>query len=113
VDQEVVDYIADIRAEHRPLFERVHGLILEACPQADVTLSYGMPTYRLGKGRLNVAAWRHGISIYGWKASGDGGLSDRHPELRTGAGTIQLRTDQADAVSDDEFRALARHVLGT
>jgi hypothetical protein len=113
VDQEVVNYIAAIDPGHRPLFDRVHRLILEVCPHAEVTLSYDMPTYRHGKRRLNVAAWKHGISIYGWKASGDGGLTDRHPELRTGAGTIRLRTDQAVAVTDDELRALAGEALGS
>ena len=62
--------------------------------------------------RINVGAWKHGISIYGWKTSGDGGLTDRPPQLRTGAGTIRLRTDHADAITDDELRALAHQALG-
>ena len=112
MDQQVAAYIAAIDPGHGPLFDRVHSLILEACPQADLTLSYDMPTYRLGNRRLNVGAWNHGISIYGWKSTGDGGLTDRHPQLRAGAGTIRLRTDQADAVTDDELRALAHQALG-
>ena len=108
----VADYIGAIDPGHRPLFDRVHRLILEACPQAELALSYDMPTYRHGNHRLNVGAWKHGISIYGWKSTGDGGLTDRHPELRTGADTIRLRTDQAGTVTDDELRALAHQALG-
>jgi hypothetical protein len=111
VQQEVVDYIAAIAPEQRALFDRVHRIILDACPEAEVGFSYKMPTYRVGKRRLNVAAWKHGVSIYGWKAHGDGGLTRRHPELHTSAGTIQLRTEFADEISDEEIRALARATL--
>jgi hypothetical protein len=111
VQQEVIDYIDAIASEDRVLFDRVHRLILEACPEAEVVLAYKMPTYRVGARRLHVAAWRHGISIYGWKASGDGGLSARHPELQSSRGTIKLRTDQAAQISDEEIRRLARAAL--
>ena len=113
VPQEVVDYIGAIAPEHRALFDRVHRLILDACPEAAVGLSYNMPSYRVGKRRLSVAAWSHGVSIYGWKTHGDGGLTRRHPELQTSTGTIQLRTDHAAEVADDEIRDLARAALAS
>jgi uncharacterized protein YdhG (YjbR/CyaY superfamily) len=111
MDPQVAEYVAKIPSEHRRLFDRVHRLILEACPDADVVLSYKMPTYRLGECRLHVAAWAHGVSIYGWKARGDGGFTSRHPQMKTSTGTIQLRTDQAVVVADDEIRGLARAAL--
>jgi hypothetical protein len=70
-----------------------------------------MPTYKVGKRRLHLATWKHGVSIYGWKAHGDGGLTRRHPELQISTGTIQLRADRASIVSDDEIRALVRSAL--
>jgi len=91
MQQEVIDYGAAIAPEHRELFDRVHRLILEACPDAEVVLAYKMPTYRIAGRRLNVAVWSHGVSIYGWKTHGDGGFTRRHPELQTSRGTIQLR----------------------
>ncbi len=111
MDQEVADYIAAIPTGHRHLFDRVHRLILEACPTAEVVLSYKMPTYRVGPRRLHLAVWRHGVSVYGWKAQGDGGLTRRHPELRASTGTIRIRTDQGTTVTDEELRELARTVL--
>src|SRR5579871_1327236 len=94
MDPEVIEYLATIPAEHRPLFDRIHALILEACPAAEVVFAYKMPTYEMGKRRLHLAVWNHGVSIYGWKAHGDGGFTTRHPNLRTSTGTIQLPTDQ-------------------
>ena len=66
MNAEAQTYIDGIAPEHRPLFDRVHRLILEAYPEADVVLAYGMPTYRVGDRRLHVGVWRHGISVYGW-----------------------------------------------
>jgi uncharacterized protein YdhG (YjbR/CyaY superfamily) len=105
-------YIDEIPPEFRPLFDRIHGLILEAQPDATVTISYDIPTYKVGKHRLYLAVWKHGVSIYGWGKDRDAGFSTRHHELVTGKGTVQLRPDGAAAISDDEFRALARAVLG-
>ena len=112
MDDAVRDYIDAIAPEHRPLFDRLHRLILEAHPDATVVLSYQMPTYKVGRRRLFVGAWNQGMSIYGWQEGRDAGFSDRHPELRTSKGTIRLRPEDAAAVGDDELRDLARAVLG-
>jgi uncharacterized protein YdhG (YjbR/CyaY superfamily) len=112
VDDAVQRYIDRIPAAHRPLFDRVHGLILAAFPAAEVGLSYGMPTYRVGGRRLYLGVWRHGISMYGWGAGRDGGFADRHPDLLSGRGTIRLRPADAEAVPDDDLRALVTAALG-
>ena len=111
MDDAVRDYIDAIAPEHRPLFDRLHRLVLEARPDASVVLSYQIPTYKVGRRRLFLGAWKHGISIYGWQQGHDAGFSDRHPDLRTGKGTIQLRPEDAAAIPDDELRALARAAL--
>ena len=111
VDPRFSEYVAALQPYQRLIFERIHRLVLDACPTAEVGLSYKMPTYRVGKRRLHVGAWAHGISIYGWKAHGDGGFTRRHPDLQTSTGTIQLRPDQAAVISDDEIRTLARAAL--
>ena len=112
MDDAVRDYIEAIDPRHRPLFDRLHRLILEAHPDAAVVLSYQMPTYKVGRRRLFVGAWKHGLSIYGWQGGQDAGFSDRHPDLLTSKGTIQLRPEAAATIPDDEFRDLARAALG-
>ncbi|GAA3810673.1 hypothetical protein GCM10022403_050620 [Streptomyces coacervatus] len=107
----VQEYIDAIAPGHRPLFDRVSGLILEEFPQASVALSYGMPTYRVEKRRLHIGVWQHGVSIYGWGTDRDGGFSSRHPTLISGKATIRLRSTDLAAVTDDELRALIRAAL--
>ena len=105
-------YVEGIDPEHRPLFDRLHRLVMEAHPGAEMTLSYQMPTYVVGRFRLYVGVWEHGLSIYGWEQDGNAGFTSRHPELVTNKGTIRLRPADADALGDDELRDLVRAALG-
>jgi hypothetical protein len=111
VDDAVRGYVEAIGPEYRPLFDRLHTLILAEHPEADVVLSYQMPTYKVGKQRLFLAVWKHGVSVYGWGRGRDGGFLERHPDLKSGRGTIQLRPADAEAIPDEEFRDLIRAAL--
>jgi len=110
-DQAVQDYIDAIAPEHRPLFDRLDRLILQVRPAAAVVLSYQIPTYKAGRRRLYLGAWKHGVSLYGWPQDRDAGFTSRHPELKTSKGTIQLRPENAADITDDEFRDLFRASL--
>jgi len=112
MDDEVRRYIDAIGTEQRLLFDRIHGLIMRAHPEATVVLSYQLPTYKVGPRRLYLGAWKHGVSLYGWKQDQDGGFAERHPELKTGKGTIQLRPEDAASISDDELLGLVGAALG-
>jgi uncharacterized protein YdhG (YjbR/CyaY superfamily) len=111
VDDAVQGYIDDLDPGQRRLFDRVHRLILAAHPEAAVVLSYKIPTYKAGRRRLYLGAWKHGVSIYGWRQDHDGGFAARHPELKTSKGTIQLRSDDAAGITDDEILALVGAAL--
>ncbi len=111
MDEAVQSYIDGVDPAHRPLFDRVHRLILAAHPDAAVVLSYQMPTYKVGRRRLYVGAWQHGISLYGWRQDRDGGFIARHPELKTSKGTIKLRAQDAAAIADDELLGLVGAAL--
>jgi uncharacterized protein YdhG (YjbR/CyaY superfamily) len=107
----VQGYVDSIPAAHRTLFDRIHRLILEAAPDAQLILSYGMPTYVTGKRRLHLGVWSHGVSLYGWKRDRDGGFLSRHSDLDNGKGTIRLTPETAQHVTDEEVRDLARATL--
>ncbi len=108
MDRAAQEYVDAIPDEHRPLFDRVHGLVLEVHPAAGVVISYQMPTYVVGRHRLHVAVWKHGVSIYGSDRSG---FTERHPDLSSGNGTIRLTPEAAAEIPDDELRALLRAAL--
>ena len=61
MDEAVLRYRDQLDSTQGPLFDRLHRLIIGACPDAEVVLSYGMPTYRIGRRRLNIGVWKHGL----------------------------------------------------
>ena len=103
-------YRDEMDSAYRPVFDRLHRLIVAMCPDAEVVLSYAMPTYRIGRRRLNIGVWKHGLSLY-VSPSRDGGFSSRHPELAAGQGTIKLRPADAARIPDAEFQDLIRAAL--
>jgi uncharacterized protein YdhG (YjbR/CyaY superfamily) len=109
-DEAVRRYVGEMDSECRPVFDRLHRLIAAACPDAELVLSYGMPTYRIGRRRLNVGVWQHGLSLY-VSPNRDGGFSARHPELASGKGTIKLTPADAARIPDAEFQDLVRAAL--
>jgi uncharacterized protein YdhG (YjbR/CyaY superfamily) len=113
VDEEVQQYVAGIAEEHRALFDRVDGLILGAYPDAEVKLSYKIPSYWTGRRRrLYVGVWKHGLSVYGWPQGQEAGFVARHPELKTSKGTIQIRPRDAAGITDAELLELVHAALG-
>ena len=109
-DEAVRRYRDEMDSQYRPVFDRLHRLITAMCPDADLVLSYGMPTYRIGRRRLNVGVWQHGLSVY-VSPNRDGGFSARHPELVAGKGTIKLKPADAAAIPDADFQDLIRAAL--
>ena len=111
MDLAVQDYVDSINAEHRRMFDRIHKLVMSEHPDAMLVLSYKMPTYKLGKRRLHVAAWQHGISLYGWGQGREADFVARHPSLKTSKGTIRLTPADAATVTDAELLQLVRAAL--
>lgn len=111
MDDAVQKYIDAIAPEHRPLFDRIDRLVRDTFPEATLGLTYKMPTYSVGKNRLYVGSWKHGVSVYGWSQSRATDLIARHPTLRSSKGTIQLRAEDGAAITDDELRDLVRAAL--
>jgi hypothetical protein len=111
MDTAVQQYVDSVPTGHRELFERLHRLVVDAVPEATVTISYKIPAYRVGRRRLFLGVWQHGVSIYGWGADCDGGFVSRHPDLVAGRGTIRLRPEDAAGIPDEEFTELFAAVL--
>jgi hypothetical protein len=110
MDDELRRYRDEMDSNCRPIFDRLHQLIAATCPDVELVLSYRMPTYRLGRRRLNIGTWKHGLSLY-VSPSRDGGFSARHPDLAAGRGTIRLRPEDAAGIPDGEFQDLITAAL--
>ena len=113
MSSDVAAYVRAIDPARRPLFDRVHGLVTEVHPDAQMVLSYGMPTYVVGGQQLHVGVWKHGLSFYGRELRRDGGLAERYPQLDNGRGTLKLPLRHAAQITDEALRAFLAAVLST
>ena len=112
MDAAAQDYIDDIDPATRPLFDRIHRLIVGEFPDVEVGISYQMPVYRRAGRSMNVGAWKHGVSIYGWRDSEGLSILERHPELSSGRGTLRITRKVAGDIRDEELVELVRGALG-
>ena len=102
MDDEVQRYIDAIPETHRPLFGRLQSLILELYPDADVVISYQIPTYKVGRRRVYLGLWKDGVSLH---AIDPTPFKERHPAIKTGKGSLNFK------VSDELPEADIRDVI--
>jgi uncharacterized protein YdhG (YjbR/CyaY superfamily) len=66
-DAEAVEaYLAKLPVEQREALERLRAQIRALVPDAEDSITYGMPTVKVGgKALLLYAAWKRHLSLYG------------------------------------------------
>ena len=90
----VGDYIGSRPPAVRPTLRRVRAAIRKALPKAVETISYRIPTYRVGgKAVIYFAAWTHHYSIYPATRTLVAALGDELTALKIEKGTIRLSYD--------------------
>jgi uncharacterized protein YdhG (YjbR/CyaY superfamily) len=58
------EYIARCAPEAQPILQRVRATIVKAVPDADETISYGIPAFKLHRIVVYFAAFKHHIGLY-------------------------------------------------
>lgn len=88
--ESVQTYIASVTDERRQLFDRLQALILGLYPDAEIALSYGVPTYKTPTGRVHLGYWKHGVSVYPGSRPIPA-FQAACPAIKTSKGTISLK----------------------
>ena len=105
----VDQYLQDVQNEvFRRTLEQLRELILSELPDAEQTISYGIPTFKVnGKNIVHFAAFKNHCSFF------PGGIAeeyaDRLPGHKISKGTIQFRPD--NLIPEVIVRELIRHAL--
>jgi uncharacterized protein YdhG (YjbR/CyaY superfamily) len=97
----VDDYIAAQPPEAQARLRELRAIVRGAVPQATEVISYGMPTYRLGKRRVHFAAAKRHCALYG---SAIDLFANEVRNFKTLKGTIQFPLDQP--IPEDLVRKL-------
>lgn len=87
----VSEYIASKPAAVRTTLRRVRSALRKALPAADETISYAIPTYKLGgKAVIYFAAWTNHYSVYPATATLVAEFADELAPYEVSKGTIRF-----------------------
>lgn len=87
------DYIATFPESTRVLMEELRGLIREAAPEAEETISYQMPAFKLNGNLVYFAGYKNHIGFYP-TGSGISAFIDQLSAYKTSKGTVQFPLDK-------------------
>jgi len=93
IPKTIDDYLCQVPADSRAALQRMRKLITTAAPHAQEGIAYGFPTFRQGRMRLNIAAFKDHCSFFGW-ARVRPDFSDEITPFETGRGTLRFTADR-------------------
>jgi uncharacterized protein YdhG (YjbR/CyaY superfamily) len=89
-DERVAAYLAGLAPDARAGLDSVRATIRDLVPDAEETISYGIPTFSLaGRSFVHVAAWKRHLSLYPVPRV-DAGLERELEPHRSGPGTLRF-----------------------
>jgi uncharacterized protein YdhG (YjbR/CyaY superfamily) len=95
MNKEVQRYVEAVEDERRPLFDKLQALILGLYPDAEVVISYSIPTYKAKSGWVALGYWKSGVSIYTNGPHHIAEFKAQYPRIKTGKGSINFKiTDE-------------------
>jgi len=85
------EYIAGFPKDIQAMLAQVRTVIKKEAPQAEETISYNMPTFKLnGNYLIYFAGWKNHISLYPFSAAMEASLKEASAYKTSGRGTIQF-----------------------
>jgi uncharacterized protein YdhG (YjbR/CyaY superfamily) len=102
----VDQYIAAQAPEARARLRELRATIRAAVPDAVEVISYGMPTYRLGRQRVHFGAAKRHCALYGGAIDL---VADELGDLKVLKGTVQFPLDRP--IPEDLVRKLVLRKL--
>jgi uncharacterized protein YdhG (YjbR/CyaY superfamily) len=102
-------YISSIPSQRHDRFMSIHELIIQLYPDANIDMSYKMPTYSIGDAWVALANQKQYISLYTCSASHLESYKQKHPRQKTGKGCINFR--DSDEIYYDDLELVIRHAI--
>jgi uncharacterized protein YdhG (YjbR/CyaY superfamily) len=109
MDEAVQTYIDAIPADRKPLFDRLQSLILELYPDAEIVISYQIPTYKARGERISLGLWEKGVSLYTTDPQHIENFRSRHPTIKTGKASLNFKL--TDELPEDDIREVIRQAI--
>lgn len=92
--QSIDSYIASLDAETQEMLQKVRAIIKEIAPEAEETISYNMPTFKIdGTYFVYFAAFKNHLSLYPANEEAIAAIPELK-EHKTSTGTFQFKFKQ-------------------
>jgi uncharacterized protein YdhG (YjbR/CyaY superfamily) len=109
MDEAVQRFIDRVPAEKKTLFDQLQSLILDLYPDAEVVISYQVPTYKASGGRVSLGLWQGGVSLYTTGPEYIEEFKSKHPKVRTGKASLNFRL--GDELPERDVRQVIRRAI--
>ncbi len=109
MNYEVQRYLDAVPEERKPLFDQLHTLIMGLYPNAEVVMSYQIPTYRAKSGWVALANQKHYVSLYTCGEHHIAEFKAKYPAIKTGKACINLR--DTDPVPLAALKKVIKHAI--
>jgi uncharacterized protein YdhG (YjbR/CyaY superfamily) len=86
-------YISGFPVDVQVVLEQVRSAIRKAAPQAEETIAYGMPAYRLNGPLVYFAAFKHHLGFYA-TPTGHEAFAKELANYKQGKGSVQFPLDE-------------------
>ena len=93
IAKSIDEYIERFPEETQQLLQEMRLMIRRAAPKAEESISYGMPTFRLGRNRVYFAGFRNHIGFYPIP-SGIEAFKKELSKYKQGKGSVQFPIDE-------------------
>lgn len=104
---DVQAYIDDVPSSHRAQFDRLHAIIMDELPDADVVISYKMPLYKVGRRHVGLNSGRpDGVTLTTTSPDHIEQFRRDHPAFPTNKTSIPFKL--GDDLPEDGIREVIR-----
>lgn len=108
-NKEVEKYFQSIPKARIDRMYKIHSMILDIYPNADVTMKYKMPTYHVCDGWVSLANQKNYISLYTCGYHHSEQFKSKYLKIKTGTGCINFRDKYEIPLSD--LKQVIKHAI--
>lgn len=109
MNEVIKTYLENVPEERKGMVLKLHEIITGLYPDANVDLSYKMPTYRAEEGWVGIANQKRYVSLYTCGAHHLADFKKKYPKIKTGKGCINFKP--TDPLPVAALKKVVRHAI--
>ena len=109
MNKEVQRYMDAVPEDRKQVVGKLHALIIGLYPNAEVDMSYKMPTYKAKGGWVAWANQKRYVSFYTCGPHHIAEFKEKYPAIKTGKGCINFKP--TDTIPEAALKQVVKHAI--